>query len=428
MIAATVALAFGAEVGLAADYQDAKHNVCEGNRVLTEGCPEWGKHVTGESNVALGDSMMNSLTGGFNNVALGFGALASNTTGFNNIALGSSALHSNTESNNNIAIGVEALFSNTEGFSNIANGLLALGHNTTGNVNVAIGIEALVSNTTGTGNTASGGGALFFNTTGGHNTASGFAALRENTTGNNNIASGAFALFHNTTGENNLASGFEALFNNTGSSNVALGSGAGKNLTTGSNDVDVANEGVAAESGTTRIGTEGKQTRAFVAGVDKTAVTGCSVQVTSEGQLGCNNNPAGSSVATYKSNAAVATGKCLNFTGGAVPGTAACPAQTSGYSASKLLSLAMPANGATVSNLAANTSATVSASDTAVVEVIDNTTSVTLLTCTVNSTNKSNCTNNATTGSAAARDKLEVRITARGASGAGKDWEVTFRY
>jgi phosphate-selective porin len=30
MIATTVALAFGAEVGLAADYQDKNHNVCEG--------------------------------------------------------------------------------------------------------------------------------------------------------------------------------------------------------------------------------------------------------------------------------------------------------------------------------------------------------------------------------------------------------------
>src|SRR4029077_1664119 len=28
MIAATVVMAFGAEVGLAADYEDAKHNVC----------------------------------------------------------------------------------------------------------------------------------------------------------------------------------------------------------------------------------------------------------------------------------------------------------------------------------------------------------------------------------------------------------------
>jgi hypothetical protein len=176
------------------------------------------------------------------------------------------------------------------------------------------------------------------------------------------------------------------------------------------------------------VGRDGTQTKAFVAGVAKTAVKGCSVQVTGEGQLGCNNNPEGSSVATYASPKAVENGKCLNFTGRGAPGTGACPAATTGFSVSKLLSLAMPANGATVSNLYAATSATVSASDTAVVEVIDNTTSTVLLRCTVNSTNKNTCTNNSATGAAAAGNKLEVRITTTGTSGAGKGWEVTFRY
>ena len=45
-----------------------------------------------------------------------------------------------------------------------------------------------------------------------------------------------------------------AVLNTTGSANVAIGRNAGQNLTTGSNNVDIANAGVAGESGTIRIG------------------------------------------------------------------------------------------------------------------------------------------------------------------------------
>jgi trimeric autotransporter adhesin len=282
----------------------------------------------------------------------------------------------------------------------------------TGESNVACGYDALESDTSGSENDAFGMAALFLNSTGGANVAFGTDALGNNTTGEGNVASGDLALWENTTGANN----------------VALGDGAGANLTTGSHNVDIANEGVAGESSTTRIGTEGKQTKAYVAGVDKTKVKGCAVQVTGEGELGCNNNPAGSAIATFASTAAVASGKCLYFTGRGAPGTTTCAAATSGYSASKALSLAMPANGATVSNLYAATSASVSGSDTAVVEVIDNSTGALLLSCTVSSTSVNNCSNNASTGTAAAGNKLEVRITTSGSSGASKDWEVTFRY
>ena len=234
---------------------------------------------------------------------------------------------------------------------------------------------------------------------------------------------------HNTVGNNNLAIGQEALVNlSSGSNNVALGGPSGASLKEGSDNVDISSFGAAKDEHTIRIGAEGDHMQTFLAGVHNSNVSGCSVQVTSEGRLGCNNNQAGSAVATYKSNKKVLTGKCLNFSGANGPGTGACPAATSGYSASKLLSSPMPANGATVSNLAANTSATVSGGDTAVVEVIDNTTSTTLLTCTVNSTNTNNCTNSAGTGSAAARDKLEVRITATGTSGnesSGKSHSAT---
>jgi hypothetical protein len=383
--------------------------------------------TTGEGNTACGKTAMHDNTSGRYNVASGFAALFSNTDGESNVAVGQDALAFNTEGSSNVALGQDALLTNTEGRLNVASGPFAMWSNTTGSDNVASGPYALYYNNASY-NVASGPYALYYNSTGSYNVASGLEALYANTKGAGNVASGPFALSGNTTGSNNVASGPYALKGNiAGNENVALGYKAGT-LLTGSNNIDLANEGVAVESGTTRVGTEGTQTKAFVAGVAKTAVKGCSVQVTGEGQLGCNKNPEGSSVATYASPKAVENGKCLNFTGRGAPGTGACPAATTGFSVSKLLSLAMPANGATVSNLYAATSATVSGSDTAVVEVIDNTTSTVLLTCTVNSTNKNTCTNNSATGAAAAGNKLEVRITTTGTSGAGKGWEVTFRY
>ena len=100
-------------------------------------------------------------------------------------------------------------------------------------------------------------------------------ALQANTTANANVATGRNALVQNTTGHDNTASGYRALRQNTtGSANLALGSGAGQNLTTGSDNVDIAHSGVAGESGTIRIGTNDKQTAAFIAGVSGVSVGG----------------------------------------------------------------------------------------------------------------------------------------------------------
>ena len=50
----------------------------------------------------------------------------------------------------------------------------------------------------------------------------------------------------------------KALLNNTtGGDNIAVGANAGINLTTGNNNIDIGNKGVAAESSTSRIGTQG---------------------------------------------------------------------------------------------------------------------------------------------------------------------------
>jgi len=130
--------------------------------------------------------------------------------------------------------------------------------------------------------------ALLNNTDGFGNTAIGFNALESNTTANFNTATGYSALEKNTSGHDNTALGHQALAASTGSSNLALGSGAGASLTTGSNNVDIANPGVAGESGQIRIGTAGKQTAAFLQGVYGSSIAGPvkTVVVNASGRLG----------------------------------------------------------------------------------------------------------------------------------------------
>ena len=222
------------------------------------------------------------------NTAEGTDALFSLTTGPDNTAIGFDALFSNTTGDSNTAVGSQALLSNTTGVRNTANGYFALGSNTTGERNTATGRAAMVNNTIGNNNTADGHDALFSNTTGIRNTASGSFALFTNTTGPNNTAVGYFALFANTTGDSNTATGYDALVNNTtGVGNIALGNFAGANLTTGHQNIDIGNVGVAAEANTIRIGTEGTQANAYLAGIYQTNIAkGLVVKVDSDGHLG----------------------------------------------------------------------------------------------------------------------------------------------
>jgi hypothetical protein len=194
----------------------------------------------------------------------------------------------------NTAEGTNALFNFTgvfpnNGPGNTAVGFEALFHNTTGDHNTAVGDAALFSNTTGGGNTALGHEALNRNT-GSHNTATGGGALASNTTGNENTASGRHALTLNNSGSYNAADGEYALASSTSASqNTALGYGAGYRLTTGGNNIDIGNLGVAGEANTIRIGnpvtvvypdgvTHAAQTKTYVAGF-ATAVTGSTVVV-----------------------------------------------------------------------------------------------------------------------------------------------------
>jgi len=262
-------------------------------------------NTTGSFNTASGAGALSSNTTGLNNTAIGFDALDSNTTGYDNTASGVDALTSNTTGNYNTASGLGALYSNTTGSNNTASGFYALLYNTIGKNNVATGLYALYSNTNGSNNLANGVKALYNNTTGVSNMATGYLALLSNTTGFYNMANGSNAMVKNTTGSYNVAEGLNALRlnttgnyntvvglnglvnNTTGNANVALGVSAGSALTTGSNNIEIGNVGVAGDSGKIRLGTEGKQTSTYVAGISGVTVPGgVGVIVDANGHLG----------------------------------------------------------------------------------------------------------------------------------------------
>ena len=238
------------------------------------------------ANTAEGQDALLHLTTGAHNTAVGFSSLKSDTTGSYNTAIGSGTLLAN-RGDGNTATGTFALLNNYDGRLNTANGTLALFSNTDGNANTAVGYTALFSNTLGLGNTAVGDEALRANITGDANIAIGSQALIGNSTGGGNTAVGYFALYHNASGIRNIALGFNAGHLTTGSDNIALGADAGKNRTTGDYNIDIGNQGVAAEGNTIRIGTQGTQTATYIAGIQGAIATnGLAVFVDMNGKLG----------------------------------------------------------------------------------------------------------------------------------------------
>jgi Chaperone of endosialidase len=274
--------------GNTAEGTDALFSLSTGTDNTAIGNAALFSNTTGSSNTANGLNALYFNINGIQNTASGFKALFSNTTGGYNTAVGASALTQNTIGAFNTANGVGALESNTIGNANTAIGVDALHSNTNGGVNIAIGLEALFYNTSGYENTATGVVALEFNTTGSFNTANGWATLTSNTTGNSNTANGYGALFSNTTGNDNTANGAAALYSNsTGNNNIALGVLAGSNRTTGSNNIDIGNKGAAGKSNIIRIGTNGTQKNAYIAGISGVTVAGgVGVIIDTDGHLG----------------------------------------------------------------------------------------------------------------------------------------------
>lgn len=320
------------------------------------------------------------------------------TTGFWNVACGPEAAFSDTTGAGNVAVGRRALYSNIEGLSNISVGQEA-GELVTGSYNIDMANRGVTGESGVTRIGSEGAQTQVF-----------IAGIA-----NSGVEPGC-AVWVSSAGqlgcrEEHRGHAEGVIFNGTEPPLETLGKDGDFYIDTTTNALYGPRGHGVWGSPVSLIGPQG--------------ATGQTGQVGPQGAQGTQGNAA---IATFKSNAAVASGRCLNSTNSAAPGTGACPVPSTGYSASKLLSLAMPANGATVSDLYAASNATLAGSDTAVVEVTDNTTSAVLLTCTLNSTNKHACSNKGTSGAVGAGDKLEVKITAAGATGVGKDWEVTFRY
>ena len=229
----------------------------------------------------------NTTGGGVENTTTGKSALSANTTGNYNTALGGYALEKNSEGSHNTAAGFFALNGNTTGADNTALGYTSLNFNTTGASNVSIGGYALEANTIGHSNAALGTYALTANTTGIENTASGMKSLFTNQTGAQNTGVGFYALYAST-GSHNTAVGTRALnYLSTGEDNVALGYEAGYNVTTGGSNIEIGASGDKDDSQTIRLGTQGAQKHAFIAGIfGATAAGGVPVVVTPTGQLG----------------------------------------------------------------------------------------------------------------------------------------------
>jgi hypothetical protein len=108
-------------------------------------------------------------------------------------------------------------------------------------------------------------------------------------TGCCNIATGAAALLDNIQGSFNIAIGRSALRHTIGSNNIGIGEEAGVNATTGDDNIYIGNQGGAGQSGAIRIGTAGRQTSTFIAGISGVNVGAGAAPVfmnTLSGQLG----------------------------------------------------------------------------------------------------------------------------------------------
>ncbi len=140
------------------------------------------------------------------NIAVGDTALDSNTTGSNNTAAGYNALTGNTDGIQNVAVGSQALDANTSGDYNVAVGYDALSAVSTSNYSTGLGYRAINAATTNGGNTGVGADALLL-TTGSNNTAVGYAAGNSLTTGSNNTVIGYDADVSSATVSNEVTIG-----------------------------------------------------------------------------------------------------------------------------------------------------------------------------------------------------------------------------
>jgi hypothetical protein len=170
------------------------------------------------------------------NIAVGDTALDTNTTGANNTAVGYNALTANTDGVQNTALGSQALDANTGGDYNTAVGYDALSAVSTSNYSTGLGYRAINAATTNGGNTGVGADALLL-ATGSNNTAVGYAAGNSLTTGSNNTVIGYDADVSGATVSNEVT---------IGNSSVTLMRAPGLTMTVGLKWINNGTQTVAA--------------------------------------------------------------------------------------------------------------------------------------------------------------------------------------
>ena len=207
-----------------------------------------GRYATGGSNVFLGYSAGEGVSGSASAnycTAVGEKAMENFTSGDYNSAFGYRSLRNVTTGTHNISGGTQSSDAVTTGSYNASWGNLSLGALTTGSSNIAIGYRALTTLDTWSHSVAIGrdagaershhnnstfvGGESGKWVRGNRNTALGYQAMR---------AGGGTACSDNT------AIGQGTLFNvdGGGNNNVAVGAGAGGDITTGSNNIVIGKD------------------------------------------------------------------------------------------------------------------------------------------------------------------------------------------
>lgn len=233
-----------------------------------------GSTVSFSGDAGLSKLVLNVSDTTLNNMFVGSNAGNAAASNTQNMGIGIDCLSSITSGQRNAALGYQAGTSLQNGMSNVLMGRRAGFSITNGNSNVALGESALPTATSGSGNIAIGHFAGNNITTATNNVGIGTRALRGVTTGIDNTGVGEDVLDDLTTGDNNCAFGSEAGDNLlTGSGNILIGRNAGTNYTGAeSNNIVLGGDGVLADSGAIRLGTNGTHTDAFMAGIAGNAI------------------------------------------------------------------------------------------------------------------------------------------------------------
>ena len=259
--------------------------------------------ASGYNDLYVGLSAGNT-NGGTSNTGIGAETLLYNTTGSGNAAEGYAALTLNTNGNGNTGIGALALSSITSGSGNIGLGYYAGYNLTSGSNNIDIGntgvssdsgvirigttqastLIAGVINGNGGGLTGLNASQLTSGTVPLAQLPAGLVTNNEPFTSLGVLVAGSLVVndslalplpasitslgtpLLSADQNGNSYFGLQA-GGGSGSGNIGIGNGGGDNLTTGNNNIDIGNQGVAGDDSIIRIGTPGIQAQTFIAGV-----------------------------------------------------------------------------------------------------------------------------------------------------------------